>query len=92
MKLVETINNQKRMLETENDELKQRLNEMMNEKNSNLTTALDQAIATSNAQNDSRPGIPRLNFGSNGSSMGLWSEPKYYEINIKDESKGGSVW
>ena len=47
MKLVETINDQKKMLETENEELKQRLNEMMVERNTNLTSALDQAIASS---------------------------------------------
>ena len=36
MKLVETITNQKRMLENENVELKSRLSEMVNEKGANL--------------------------------------------------------
>ena len=43
LKLVETINMQKRVLETENEELKSRLNEMMNEKTSNLQHAFDNA-------------------------------------------------
>ena len=41
MKLVETINMQKRVLESENDDLKSRLNEMLNEKTSNLASAFD---------------------------------------------------
>ena len=41
MKLVETINMQKRVLETENDELKSRMNEMLNDKTSNLASAFD---------------------------------------------------
>ena len=41
IKLVETINAQKRLLETENDELKQRMNEMMVERTSNMNSALD---------------------------------------------------
>ena len=43
MRLVETINMQKKQLETENDELKTRLSELMNEKTSNLQSAFDQA-------------------------------------------------
>ena len=41
MKLVETINNQKRVLETENEELKSRISEMLNERQSNLASAID---------------------------------------------------
>lgn len=41
MKLVETINMQKRVLETENDDLKSRMNEMLNDKTSNLASAFD---------------------------------------------------
>ena len=43
MKLVETINMQKRELETENEELKSRLNEMMNEKSINMANIMEQA-------------------------------------------------
>ena len=43
LKLVETINMQKRVLETENEELKSRLNEMINDKTSNLQHAFDNA-------------------------------------------------
>lgn len=48
MKLVETINNQKRVLETENEDLKSRIGEMINERTSNLTSALDQAASAHN--------------------------------------------
>ena len=41
MKLVETINMQKRVLETENEELKSRMNELLNERTSNLASAFD---------------------------------------------------
>jgi len=47
MKLVETINMQKRELETENEELKMRINEMLNEKTSNLATQFDPAAMSS---------------------------------------------
>ena len=50
MKLVETINMQKRVLESENDDLKSRLNEMLNEKTSNLASAFDQAAISSGEQ------------------------------------------
>ena len=36
MKLVETINMQKRVLETENEELKSKISEMLNDRTSNL--------------------------------------------------------
>ncbi len=41
MKLVETINNQKRVLETENEELKSRISEMLNERTGNLAQNMD---------------------------------------------------
>ena len=41
LKLVETINMQKRELETENDELKQRLNEMVNERSATMVNVMD---------------------------------------------------
>lgn len=41
MKLVETINMQKRHLETENEELKSRMNDLLTEKQSNLASVLD---------------------------------------------------
>ena len=41
MKLVETINMQKRVLETENEDLKSRMNELLNERTSNLASAFD---------------------------------------------------
>ena len=41
MKLVETINMQKRVLENENEDLKSRMNEMLNDKTSNLASAFD---------------------------------------------------
>lgn len=41
MKLVETINMQKKVLETENEELKSRMNELLNERTSNLASAFD---------------------------------------------------
>ena len=69
MKLVETINNQKRVLETENEELKSRMNDMLNDKSSNLASALDQAVSSSQAQHHMRPGIPPLNFNSGGTSI-----------------------
>ena len=69
MKLVETINNQKRVLETENEELKSRMNEMLIDKSSNLASALDQAVSSSQAQHHMRPGIPPLNFNSGGTSV-----------------------
>ena len=43
MKLVETINMQKRHLETENEELKSKMNDLLTEKQSNLASVLDQA-------------------------------------------------
>lgn len=39
MKLVETINMQKRTLENENEDLKSRINEMLNDKTSNNNLA-----------------------------------------------------
>ena len=45
MKLVETINMQKRVLETENEELRSRMNDLLTEKQSNLASALDQAVS-----------------------------------------------
>ena len=47
MKLVETINMQKRVLETENEELKSRMNDLLNDRQSNLASALDQAASQS---------------------------------------------
>ncbi len=41
MKLVETINMQKRELETENEELKNRLNEMVNERSATMANVMD---------------------------------------------------
>ena len=41
LKLVETINMQKRVLETENEELKSRISEMLNDKTSNMQSALE---------------------------------------------------
>ena len=59
MKLVETINLQKKVLENENEELKSRISEMLNERTSNLPSALEHAAAGLQQQ---RPGIPILNF------------------------------
>ena len=41
IKLVETINNQKMILQSENEELKSRINELVNEKASNIGSAID---------------------------------------------------
>ena len=61
MKLVETITNQKRMLENENVELKSRISEMVNEKGANLAQMMDSRPSThGNSQN--RPGVPLLNL------------------------------
>ena len=68
MKLVETINMQKRVLETENEELKTKINEILNERTSNLASAIDQAASASVSQHI-RPSIPNLNFGSQGSMI-----------------------
>ena len=67
MKLVETINMQKKVLETENEDLKSRMNELLNEKTSNLASAFDQAAVSSGPMQHQRPGIPPLNFNSHSS-------------------------
>lgn len=41
MKLVETINMQKRVLETENEDLKSKISEMLNDRTSNLAQNFD---------------------------------------------------
>ena len=65
MKLVETITMQKRAVEEENQELKSRLSEMVNERGTNLSAAFDRP-ATSNGPQQHRPGIPALNLGPQG--------------------------
>ena len=65
MKYIENINLQKKVLENENEELKSRISEMMNER----TNTLEQAVTNSSASNImgsniARPGIPPLNFAS----------------------------
>ena len=47
MKFIENINMQKKVLENENEELKSRISEMMNER----TNTLDQAVTNSSASN-----------------------------------------
>ena len=65
MKLVETISNQKKMLETENEELKSKISDMLNQRTNDLAQNFEQ-IATTNSAAGSRPGIPLLNFSSQG--------------------------
>jgi len=65
MKLVETINMQKRELETENEELKSRMSEMLNERSNTMANVMENANTAISAQH-SRPGIPLLNFNSGG--------------------------
>lgn len=47
MKLIETINMQKRQLEDENEDLKSRISELMNEHGSNLAAALERPSTAS---------------------------------------------
>ena len=70
MKLVETINNQKRQLEDENDDLKSKLNDLMAERTSNMQSAFDQnSLGGALAQADPRRNVPPLNFASQGGIM-----------------------
>ena len=41
IKLVESLTSQKKLLEAENEELKSRMNELMNDRTSNLASVLD---------------------------------------------------
>lgn len=64
MKLVETIGIQKKVLESENDELKSRISEMMNERSQYGTSSpIDHAAA---AAGNARQAIPSLNLGYDG--------------------------
>ena len=66
MKLVETIGIQKKVLEDENEELKSRISDLMNERSGYNSTSpiIEQNFAGGNA----RQGVPLLNFG-NGNGM-----------------------
>jgi len=60
MRLVETIGIQKKVLEDENEELKSRISEMINEKSHyGSTTPIDRAAA---AAENARHEIPALNL------------------------------
>ena len=62
MKLVETIGIQKKVLEDENEELRSRISDLMNEKSGYGSTSamIDHNITGANA----RQGVPPLNFGN----------------------------
>ena len=60
MKLVETIGIQKKVLEDENEELKSRISDLMNERSGYGSTPLLDHNAGANA----RQGVPPLNFGN----------------------------
>ena len=62
MKLVETIGIQKKVLEDENEELRSRISDLMNEKSGYGSTSamIDHNIPGANA----RQGVPPLNFGN----------------------------
>ena len=66
MKLVETIGIQKKVLEEENEELKSRISELMNERSGYNSTSpiIEQNMGAM------RQGVPMLNFGTaNGGAM-----------------------
>ena len=67
MKLVETIGIQKKVLEEENEELKSRISELINDRSGYNSTS---PIIEQNMGNAVRQGVPMLNFGSgNGGVM-----------------------
>ena len=80
MKLVETIGIQKKVLEEENEELKSRISELINERSGYNSTS---PIIEQNIGNAGRQGIPTLNFGSaNGGVM--WNQLlELHEQNLK---------
>ena len=66
MKLVETIGIQKKVLEDENEELKSRISELMNERSGYNSTSpiIEQNFAGHNTRQGN--GVPLLNFGTGG--------------------------
>ena len=73
LKLVETINLQKKVLEEENDDLKSRLSEIMNDRsvsfhaNENIMSAVSHQQPPANMSN-----VPPLNFASQGAGQNYY--------------------
>jgi len=55
------------MVENENLELKSRMNEMVNERGSNMASAMDRSVNVGSHLN--RPGVPLLNLSPHGGVM-----------------------
>ena len=61
MKLVETISMQKKVLEDENNDLKSRLSEIVNDRGASFAAALDRPATSNGVNQQNRPsGIPLL--------------------------------
>ena len=67
MKLVETIGIQKKVLEDENEELKSRISDLMNERSGYNSTA--PIIEENFGGQPVRQGVPLLNFGMGNGAM-----------------------
>ena len=66
MKLVETIGIQKKVLEDENEELKSRISELVNERSGYGSTSPIDPVAAAAGENALRQGVPLLNLGNGG--------------------------